>query len=170
MHTRKIIAALVTGLALCSCQQQQRPVSAEAIIQPSKGGDFRGVFLGDNPTVIKRQEETSSVYSMPDELIYRFEPNESDSTWYEISYSFNEDGLNHINLDVYPQSHELKEHLIADFENYYSGRYGSGKKNTTNTEWKGLTMQGKYVTVTLITESATLKNDMLRLVFNETNP
>jgi hypothetical protein len=170
MLMRRIISIIVAVTVFCSCQQQQGPVSAEAILQPAKGGDFRGVFLGDKPTAIKRREEASSVYSMPDELIYRFESNESDSAWYEISYSFNEDGLNHISLDVYPKSRELREHLLADFENYYDERYGNSKKNQTKTEWRGLTTQGKYVTVTLMPESSTHKNDMLRLVFNETNP
>ena len=153
MLMRRIISIIVAVTVFCSCQQQQGPVSAEAILQPAKGG-----------------EEASSVYSMPDELIYRFESNESDSAWYEISYSFNEDGLNHISLDVYPKSRELREHLLADFENYYDERYGNSKKNQTKTEWRGLTTQGKYVTVTLMPESSTHNNDMLRLVFNETNP
>ena len=170
MSLRRALSVLAFVVVLCSCQQQQSPVSAEAILQPIKGGDFRGVFLGDKPSVIKRQEESSSVYSMPDELIYRFEPNESDSTWYEISYSFNEDGLNHISLDVYARSQELKEHLLTDFEEYYNERYGTSKKTMANTEWRGLTMQGKYVTVTLIPESFGNKKNMLRLVFNETNP
>jgi len=133
-----------------ACQQQPIPISAETILQPSKGGDFRGVRLGDKPKIIKRKEESSSVYSMPDEIIYRFEANEADSTWYEISYSFNEDGLNHISLDIYPQSDELKEHLSADFESYYNQRYGPGKTNASHQEWRGLTVQGHYVTVSLL--------------------
>ena len=110
------------------------------------------------------------MYSMPDELIYRFEANEADSTWYEISYSFNEDGLNHISLDVYPQSDELKEHLFADFISYYDERYGIKKTNPSHPEWRGLTVQGHYVTVSLLKETTEQKPNHLRLVFNETRP
>lgn len=110
------------------------------------------------------------MYSMPDELIYRFEPNEADSTWYEISYSFNEDGLNHISLDVFPQTNELKEHLYADFESYYNQRFGPSKKNSTNQQWRGLTVQGHYVTVSLIHDTAGGEREHLQLIFNETNP
>lgn len=152
------------------CGKQAMPISAETILQPSKGGDFRGIRLGDKPKIIKRQEESSSVFSMPDELIYRFEANEADSTWYEISYSFNEAGLNHISLDVYPQSAALKEHLLYDFISYYNQRYGANKTNSSRHEWRGLTVQGHYVTVSLLRDTTGNTSNHLRLVFNETNP
>jgi hypothetical protein len=157
-------------LFVTACQQSPSTLSAETILQPAKGGDFRGIRLGDKPKLIKRAEESSSVYSMPDELIYRFESNEADSTWYEISYNFNEDGLNHISLDVYPKSAELKDHLFTDFESYYNTRFGEGKKSATHQEWRGLTVQGHYVTVSLLVDTAGNKANHLRLVFNETNP
>lgn len=166
----RAIIAFTCSVLFVACQQQTLPISAETILQPSKGGDFRGVRLGDKPKLIKRKEESSSVYSMPDELIYRFEANEADSTWYEISYSFNEDGLNHIGLDIYPQSDELKEHLFADFQAYYNQRYGPSKKSASHQEWRGLTVQGHYVTVSLMRDASGQKRNHLRLVFNETNP
>ena len=170
MRASGIISTLLLTTLCIACQQSPGPISAETILLPAKGGDFRGVRLGDKPKIIKRQEESSSVYSMPDELIYRFEPNEADSTWYEISYSFNEDGLNHISLDVFPQTTELKEHLYADFESYYNQRYGLSKKNSTNQQWRGLTVQGHYVTVSLIHDTARGEREHLQLIFNETNP
>jgi hypothetical protein len=170
MAFTRYIAAILFFLLVAGCQQQPSPISAETIIQPNKGGDFRGVRLGDKPKLIKRKEESSSVYSMPDEVIYRFEPNEADSTWYEISYSFNEDGLNHINLDVYPQSNELKEHLFADFQSYYNQRYGNSKANGFQQEWRGLTVQGHYVTISLLHGDMSNKPNHLRLIYNETNP
>jgi hypothetical protein len=152
------------------CGKQALPISAETILQPSKGGDFRGIQLGDKPKIIKRQEESSSVFSMPDELIYRFESNEADSTWYEISYSFNEDGLNHISLDVYPQSNALKEHLLTDFISHYNQRYGANKTNSSRHEWRGLTVQGYSVTVSLLRDTTSNASNHIRLVFNETKP
>ena len=170
MRPAHVILLLFTSVLVVGCQQQPSAVSAETIIQPDKGGDFRGVRLGDKPRLIKRKEESSSVYSMPDEIIYRFEPDEADSTWYEISYSFNEDGLNHISLDVFPKSQELKEHLHTDFTTYYTQRYGQGKQSGNHEEWHGLTMQGRFVTVSLINDRSSNKGNHLRLVFNETNP
>jgi hypothetical protein len=170
MAFARALILFTISFVVAGCQQQPSTISAETILQPSKGGDFRGVRLGDKPKFIKRKEESSSVYSMPDELIYRFEPNEADSTWYEISYNFNEDGLNHISLDVFPQSEELKEHLLADFESYYMERYGSSKRSSSQQEWRGLTVQGHYVTVTLLNDTSQRNGSHLRLVFNESNP
>ena len=171
MQPRLILIPICALLFLAQgCGKQAMPISAETILQPSKGGDFRGIRLGDKPKIIKRQEESSSVFSMPDELIYRFEANEADSTWYEISYSFNEDGLNHISLDVYPQSAALKEHLLYDFISYYNQRYGANKTNSSRHEWRGLTVQGHSVTVSLLRDTTVNESNHIRLVFNETNP
>ncbi|MFM7233085.1 MAG: hypothetical protein ACKOZM_00755 [Flavobacteriales bacterium] len=169
MRFARLLTLLLCVLVFCGCQQQQMPVSAETILQPDKGGDFRGIHIGDAPRSIKREEEASSVYSMPDELIYRFNAQEVDSTWYEISYNFNQDGLNHISLDVFPTGLELKEHLYSDFVTYYNQRYGECKTFADRAEWRGLTMQGKFISVTLIKERALSDRQHLRLVFNETN-
>jgi hypothetical protein len=170
MSFRCVLLIFCLSLFASGCQQTPSTISAETILQPSKGGDFRGVRLGDKPKLIRRQEESSSVYSMPDELIYRFDSNETDSTWYEISYSFNEDGLNNISLDVYPKSDELQNNLLADFEAYYNQRFGMSKKNPSHQQWRGLTSQGRYVTVSLLRDSTERKSNHIRLVFNETNP
>ena len=163
------LVVLVSWL-LVSCQQSTVPINAASILQTSKGGDFRGIRLGDKPSSIKREEEASSVYSMPDELIYRFDSGETDSTWYEISYSFNQDGLNHINLDVFPQGETLENHLYNEFLDYYNQRYGICRDFSNHKEWRGLTVQGLYVMVSLTREPARNGRQHLRLVFNETNP
>jgi len=169
MRNRLLIFLLGSIVSLLGCQQPHMPISAESILQPDKGGDFRGIHLGDAPKLIKREEEASSVYSMPDELIYRFNSQETDSTWYEISYNFNQDGLNHISLDVFPDGDELKERLYSDFVSYYNQRYGECKTFQNRSEWRGLTMQGKFISITLIKERALSDRQHLRLVFNETN-
>ena len=169
MFGRHLLLVLSVCALCAGCQQQVLPVSAESILLPSKGGDFRGVHLGDKPKSIKREEEASSVYSMPDEIIYRFNAGEVDSTWYEISYNFNQDGLNHISLDVFPENEELKEHLFNDFVQYYNQRYGELKTFQRHVEWRGLTEQGKFIVVSLMQEQQVNNRQHLRLVFNESN-
>lgn len=164
------VSALLGSVLLLSCQSAQTPVNAEAILLPDRGGDFRGIRIGDKPRAIKRNEQATSVYSMPDELIYRFEPNEADSTWYEISYNFNDAGLNHIHLDVYPANEELREHLALDFANYYNQRYGPGKTGADQRQWRGMTDQGRFVSVALSSGKGKENRPCIRLVFNESNP
>lgn len=165
-----LVSVLFGSLLISACQSAQTPVNAETILMPEKGGDFRGMRLGDNPRAIKRNEPATSVYSMPDELIYRFEPNEIDSSWYEISYSFNDAGLNHIHLDVYPANADLKQHLTQDFADYYNQRYGSGKSIGDLRQWRGMTDQGRFVTVALSSGKGKENRACIRLVFNESNP
>jgi hypothetical protein len=167
---RTIILYLFLSACLAACQSAQTPVNAETILMPERGGDFRGIRMGDKPKSIKRSEQATSVYSMPDELIYRFEPRELDSTWYEISYSFNDAGLNNIHMDVYPANNELEIHLAQDFSNYYNQRYGPGKISGNMQQWRGMTDQGRFVTVALSTGKGKENRSCIRLVFNESNP
>ena len=167
---RTIILCISLSACLAACQTAQGPVNADAILMPERGGDFRGISIGDKPKAIKRNEQATSVYSMPDELIYRFEPSEMDSTWYEISYSFNDAGLNNIHLDVYPANEALDEHLSEDFSNYYNQRYGSGKLSGGIQQWRGMTDQGRFVTVALSSGKGKENRSCIRLVFNESNP
>lgn len=169
-NTLFFIIVASAALLFAGCQTAQQQVNAEAILQPEKGGDFRGVRIGDKLKLVRRNEQATSVYSMPDELIYRFEPDEADSTWYEISYSFNEDGLNHINLDVYPASSELQEHLLEDFMAHYKQRYGDGKLLASHVEWRAMTEQGHLVTISLSRGISKETRSCIRLVYNESNP
>ncbi len=159
--------AAMTLQAVVGCQTAQTQLNAETILMPEKGGDFRGIHMGDEPKAIKRNEQATSVYSMPDELIYRFEPKEIDSTWYEISYSFNLDGLNHIHLDVYPANEALFDHLMSDFQDYYQQRFGDGKTLSSHVEWRSLTEHGRLVTVSLSKGHGKENRSCIRLLFNE---
>jgi len=165
----QLLCAL-TVLAWVGCQTPLAHVNAETILMPEKGGDFRGIHIGDSPKAIKRNEQSASVYSMPDELIYRFEPQEIDSTWYEISYNFNEDGLNHIHLDVYPANKQLESHLMNDFQAYYHQRFGEAKQQGSQLEWRSLTEHGRLVTVSLSKGNGKENRSCIRLLFNESNP
>jgi hypothetical protein len=169
-HLISVFIIVLSLVAATGCQTSQTQLNAETILMPEKGGDFRGIHIGDQPKAIKRNEQATSVYSMPDELIYRFEPEEIDSTWYEISYNFHQDGLNHIHLDVYPANDALFDHLMSDFQGHYQQRFGDGKTHGSQLEWRSLTEHGRLVTVSLSKGNGKENRSCIRLLFNESMP
>lgn len=126
--------------------------------------------MGDTPRTIKRNEQATSVYSMPDELIYRFQSKELQSAWYEISYNFNQDGLNHIHLDVYPGDTGTEAQLIKDFTEYYNDRFGFCDGAGPHKEWRSLTEHGRLISISLMQSAGKENRRCLKLIFNESNP
>lgn len=135
-------------------QEQQGP---DAIVGGSHGADFRGSNMGDHPGEVMEKEGSRAVYSMPDELVYRINAGKKDSTWYEISYNFNEQGLYNIDLEVVAKSDIVLRKVMSDFEIYYTSKYGEPTNNEGILLWRTMTESGSIVTVS-ITDSLTKMN------------
>lgn len=138
------------------------------ILRPEKGGDFRGVHIGDKPESVKKKENARSVYSMPDELVYRMNPTGEDSTWYEISYNFNKDGLYNINLEVFPANDSLKKSIHDEFMSYYTSKYGECKYYEGYCQWRALSENGHVVSITISAGPSARNQYYLKVNFNET--
>jgi hypothetical protein len=167
-YTRWWVLLLSVSCAV-ACENKPPTNEAESIMRADQGGDFRGVHIGDQPEKVERMENAETVYSMPDELIYRAYPKGVDSTWYEITYNFNNQGLYDISLDVFPKSVNESDELKANFITYYKQRYGDCTQANGYCSWRAMTINGHFVSITL-TDS--LKHDnkpYLRVNFNESN-
>lgn len=140
---------------------------ADKILKTSQGGDFRGVRIGDRPEDVLKLEDAESVYSMPDELVYRIPPDSKDSTWYEISYNFDDDGLYDIQLDIYPKSDSGVESLKRDFIQYYISKYGDCRHSEGYCEWRSMTDNGRIVSITLADTVLQKERPCLQVNFNE---
>jgi hypothetical protein len=161
----------IAALALCvfACQNNQAPNEAEAIMQTDRGGDFRGVHIGDAREEVLKMENAETVYNMPDELIYRAYPNGIDSTWYEITYNFNVQGLYDISLDVFPKTQSETKDLKVNFMNYYKQRYGECNQLNGYCTWRAMTVNGHIVSITLTDSLQFDQKPCLRVNFNESS-
>jgi len=156
-------------LMLFSCANTVEEKGARKILKSSKGGDFRGVNIGDKPSDVVGSEEVNSVYSMPDEIVYRIESEGEDSTWYEISYNFNEAGLYNIQLEVFPKN---ETHLLLykkDFIRYYKEKYGDCAYLNGYCEWRALTNNGNSVNITLTDSILVKSRPCIKITFNESD-
>lgn len=130
-------------LMLVSCSSESTEITAENIHATEDGKDFRGVNIGDPPSEVSSTEIAKSVYTMPDELIYRIQADRNDSTWYEINYGFGDQGLNNIELSVFlPNVHDAMN-LRNEFRALYSERYGECNIYQEFCSWSTITANGK---------------------------
>lgn len=161
------ILAFTAALALFACDPKQDAGPAEKILRHSEGGDFRGVNIGDDRESVQRTENGASVYMMPDELVYRIDPSGADSTWYEISYNFNQQGLYDINMEIYPKDDSGFRVLKNEFASYYLARYGECKYFNGYCQWRAMTDNGHIVSITLIDSLTGAPRPCLKVNFNE---
>lgn len=154
-------------IVLFSCGGRPEESSTQQILKHSKGGDFRGVKIGDDRASVSKTEEGVSVYSMPDELIYRIDPKKDDSTWYEISYNFSKDGLYDIKMDIYPKSDSALSALKNEFVTYYIEKYGECKYLDGYCHWRAMTENGHIVSITLTDSLSDKPRPRLKVIFHE---
>ena len=164
--------ALATGalflVLIISCRDDNpEKDGADKILKTSQGGDFRGIRIGDKPEDVQKLEDAESVYSMPDELVYRIPPDSKDSTWYEISYNFDDNGLYDIELDIYPKNDSGVEAMKRDFIQYYISKYGECKHTNGYCEWRSMTDTGRIVSITLADTVLKETRPCLEVNFNE---
>lgn len=165
---RLIILSLLFSLMGCDRQPPEEN-AAKRILKAANGGDFRGVNIGDKARDVKLKEDAASVYSMPDELVYRISPDDEDSTWYEISYNFNEAGLYDISLDVYPKDTDEVRVLRNTFITHYIEKYGDCKFYNGYCQWRAMTENGHIVSITLADSLLQSPRPRLRVNFNESD-
>lgn len=140
---------MVLALIMASCSNESTEMTAENIHDTSDGKDFRGVNIGDLPSEVTSTEIAKSVYTMPDELIYRIEADNNDSTWYEINYGFGDQGLNNIELSVFLPNQFDALNLRNEFRALYSERYGECNINEEFCSWSTITANGKDAVIYL---------------------
>jgi hypothetical protein len=175
-HSAIVVLTFSVASSVLSCNNspdKKQGASApeqytEQILQPNKGGDFRGVSIGDQPTNVLQSEGRETVYSMPDELVYRIPISQKDSTFYEVSYNFNQQGLYDINLEIFAPDHRVLQTLADEFREHYRKKYGpesSGQHRTMG--WRVMTSNGSIVSITISDSLIKLQKPCLRINFNE---
>jgi hypothetical protein len=139
----------------------------DVLVGSKNGGDFRGSNMGDLPVEVMENEGSRAVYTMPDELVYRINSEKKDSTWYEISYNFNEQGLYNIDLEVVAKSRDLLSKVLDDFVIYYTSKYGPATNDQGVLLWRTMIESGSIVTVSIADGLQKMNQPAIRVNYNE---
>ncbi|MDZ4824131.1 MAG: hypothetical protein SH856_11785 [Flavobacteriales bacterium] len=169
MHWNKSLIPVLILMMACSPQKVDDNSTGE-ILKALEPGDFRGVNMGDLPDEVMSVEGKNYVYALPDELTYRIPLDQQDSTWYEITYNFNEEGLYDIMLEIYPKDDSQRVALADDFGKLYQQRYGTPAHDGNYLKWKVMTAKNGRI-VRIVMNDSLEKNGIpyLKINFNEYN-
>ncbi len=160
----------VVGVASCiwACSgPQENKEQAEHLVGELESADFRGVNIGDHPSVVVQAETAPAVFAMPDELVYKLPLHSGDSVFYEISYNFDEKGLYDITMNIMSTHYEVLGSLKGEIIDLYRNKLGDPKRIGTRLSWRTMTRNGRLVDIAV--EDSLRNNNFpaLRINFNE---
>ena len=162
-----LFSCVVALLTACEDKPAEVESDLSTILQSVEGGDVRGSTIGDRREDVLKREKANIVHNMPDEVTCRIPTGMKDSTFYDITYNFNEQGLYVIELDVFPTDLRSTNALFNDFQNYYNQRYGASSSDDGYTTWFTKSNQGTDIEITMIDESKEMNKPYLSLTFYE---
>lgn len=121
-------------------------------VMRSDFGTFRGFNLGDQMDTVLAKEAGLGVDADEGYLYYEFKLN--DSNTYNISYSFDENGLNEIQSDVYIKDPSNTERVFGAFKSYFDDHFGANENHQGFMVWTVKSDKYGDVRINLSDESA----------------
>lgn len=159
---------MLVATLLLACNEPETPASGvDELIENAEQGDVRGIQIGDEWIEVKAREEQNVVYSMPDELICRVPLNMKDSTFYEISYNFEEGEVYNIELDFFPQDQQEVDQLYQKFKKFYDDKYGVTTEDDKYTVWYTISSRHIDLEISMTDESMEKGRPFLNITFFE---
>jgi hypothetical protein len=151
----------------CSTHEEKNGVAAQVLL-PTEKEDFRGHNIGDHITDVERREDpNTSVYSMPDELMYRVPLSGANTSWYEVSYQFSENGLYDILLEVYAANDTIRDVLSKDIAAHYQHKFGDFSGGGHHKEWRVMSAEGRFISIQIIDSLFLKDKPALRVKYKE---
>lgn len=169
----RFLCFVAVTILLASCGEQnaeeKQPEKSELsqLLESIDGGDVRGNSIGDGMDDVLQREKNNIVYNMPDEITCRIPLSMKDSTFYDITYNFNDQGLYVIELDLFPANENDAQKLFGEFRSFYDLRYGASTADDGYTTWFAKSEHGTDVEITMIEESKEMQRPYLGVTFYE---
>lgn len=126
-----LLSAILFALFIQSCKEPTTALSKygpelEGVMR-SDFGTFRGFNLGEKMDTILAKEEGPGMDADEGYLYYEFKLKDSNS--YNISYSFDDEGLNEIQSDVYIKNPNNTEKVFNAFKSYFDDHFGENENH-----------------------------------------
>lgn len=150
-------------LALFSCHNTPKsklgeysPV-LEKIVR-SDVGAFRGFNLGDKVDSVKHNESSQPVEADEGYLYYEYKIDDTTGS-YNITYTFDEHGLNEIQSDMFITNANNTDKIFNAFKTYFDDHYGPSELDMGYNVWTVKSEKFGDVKINLSDESTTLTTD-----------
>ena len=126
----KLLLLVILFSVVSSCKQNKSSLAEYGSVFEkvviSDQGVFRGFSLGDSLKNIKAKEKETPKEEDENYLYYEYK---SDSlTTFNVSYSFDEKGLNEIKSDIFVKNNmDVAEDIYNKFKEYFNQHYGQSE-------------------------------------------
>jgi hypothetical protein len=139
-------------------------VLLDSIIR-SKDGVLRGVKLNTSSANVKRIESSLPAEDSEGHLYYEYK---ADSlTNYSIDYSFSNDSLEEINVQINTNDLELSSYLFCDLKDYYANKLPNPKEDKGYVVYNCFEGQRKPFVVSLSDNSSPSKGIINMLIYKD---
>lgn len=115
-------------------------------------GTFRGFNLGDKIDTVLAKEAGAGIDADEGYLYYEFKLN--DSNTYNISYSFDDNGLSEIQSDIFIIDPNNTERVLNSFKSYFDDHFGESENHQGFIVWTVKSDKYGDVRINLSDESA----------------
>jgi hypothetical protein len=154
---RSLAPAVLLLLLVASCSEPKSKLAkygpvVENVIHTDSGA-FRGINLGDKPEAVQKKELGPASEADEGYLYYEFK---LDSNSYNVSYNFDENGLNEIQSDIYIKDPSETDKVFGEFKSYFDDHFGQSESHGGYTVWSVKSEKFGDVRINLSDESASL--------------
>ncbi len=134
-------------------------------IVKTKKGVFRGINLNSNPDSVKKAEPSAPIETTKGHLYFEYK---ADSlTNYSIDYTFNNDSLEEINLQINSDDLELASYLFCDLKDYYAGKLPNPTEDKGQIVYNCFEGQRKPFVVSLSDNSSPIRGRINMVIYKD---
>ena len=151
-----LISLLTATFFIVSCTQPKSKMAAYGPVfenvMHSESGVFRGFSLGDKFDSIRLKETVKPMEADSGYLYYEMKLDTTGS--FNITYNFDEDGLNEIESDIYISNSKKADDVFSKFKAYFDAHYGESQSRQGYTIWTVKSEKYGEVRISLSDESS----------------
>lgn len=154
-----VIAFLPLLFIVSSCSKSSLkefgPVFQSVVL--SDEGVFRGINLGDSQAAIEKKESVKPVESDSGYLYYEYKLDTTGS--FNVTYNFDERGLNEIQSDIFINKSEQTEAIYDKFKAYFDEHYGDSESQMGFTVWTVKSEKYDEIKISITNENSDFTTD-----------
>ncbi|MBN8701501.1 MAG: hypothetical protein J0M08_00400 [Bacteroidetes bacterium] len=162
--------AIVLTIFSTSCNFNKTKSDVDELAQKitvSEENVVRGVYLGMSPSEVLKAEVIKASVQEANYLLYEATTDSSDT--YTIAYTFDEDSLSEIRIDVYTISEAKAAQLLIKLKEFFANKYDDPiTENNTLFIW-GIKLNGIPMRIELADESEEYKQGKISLTIYKDN-
>ncbi|WP_317898991.1 hypothetical protein [Aurantibacillus circumpalustris] len=131
----------------------------------SQDGVFRGINLNADPDLVKKNESVPPIEDAEEHIYYEFKADSQ--TNYSIDYTFAEDSLEEISVQINTDDLDLSSYLFCDLKDYYANKLPNPTEDKGQIVYNCFKGQRKPFVVSLSDNSSPSKGIINMVIYKD---